>query len=65
MFIFILRVLLIYWILSILVRWFLRLSSSGKSPGSVGSKSKDINIPVDMNHSGKIDDAEFEEIESE
>jgi len=64
-FIFILRFLLIYWILSILIRWFLRLSSSGKSPGSVGSKRQDTNIPVDINHSGKIDDAEFEEIDSE
>ena len=41
------------------------MSSSGKFSGSVGSEEKDTNIPVDMNHSGKIDDAEFEEIESE
>lgn len=65
MFIFILRVLVIYWILSILIRWFSRLGSSGKSAGTVDGKRQNTNIPADINHSGKIDDAEFEEIDRE
>ena len=65
MFIFIFRVLLIYWIISAIIKWFSRLSSSGKSSGPVGSKGHDTNTPVDMNLHGKIDDAEFEEIDSE
>ncbi len=65
MFIFILRVLLIYWILSIIIKWFLKLGSSGKSAGNVDEKRESANTPVDMNQPGKIEDAEFEEIEGE
>ncbi len=63
MFIYILRFLLLFWIISILFRWFRRLGSSGKDSGTVIGNRKKANAPVDINHTGRIDDAEFEEID--
>ena len=62
MFLFLARILLIWWIITILFRWLGRLSAPENSktspPGSTKS-DKDI----DFVHSGTIEDADFEEIE--
>ena len=65
MFIYILRFLLLFWIISILFRWFRRLGSSSKESDTVIGNRKKANAPVDINHAGRIDDAEFEEIDRE
>ncbi|MFC1560924.1 hypothetical protein ACFL4V_00445 [Candidatus Latescibacterota bacterium] len=65
MFIYILRFLLIFWIISILLRWFGRLGSSSKDSSTVIGNKKKANAHIDINHTGRIDDAEFEEINGE
>ena len=65
MFTIILRVLLIYWIISILLKWFRRLSSSGQSSEKVEENRRGTNTPLDINSTGEIEDAEFEEIDSD
>ena len=65
MFILILRILLIYWIISTVIKWISRLNAHDRSSGSVSGVGRDRNSPLDMNSTGKIDDAEFEEIDSE
>ncbi|MFC1508730.1 hypothetical protein ACFL60_03470 [Candidatus Omnitrophota bacterium] len=64
MFIKILQVILIWWILSVLFKWLGRLSAprentTGTADG--GTRHSDINVV----HSGKIEDAEFEEIDDQ
>ena len=63
MFLYILRFILIFWIISVLFRWFRRLGPSSKDSGTVIGNRKKANTPADMNHTGRIDDAEFEEID--
>jgi len=69
-FLYILRFILIFWIFSVLFRWFRRLGSSGSPRSSQGSGTiinnrRNANAPIDINHTGRIDDAEFEEIDRE
>ena len=59
----ILRVLLIYWIISILLRWFRRLSSPDQSSEKVEGGKRGTNAPLDIDSTGEIEDAEFEEID--
>ena len=65
MLIFILRVILLFWIISIVARWFRRFNFSPKDTGTVEGNRQKANSPIDINYTGKIDDAEFEEIDSE
>lgn len=65
MFIFILRVILLFWIISIVARWFRRFNFPPKDTDTVEGNRQNANSPVDMNYTGKIDDAEFEEIDGE
>ena len=65
MLIIILRVLLIYWIISILLRWFRRLSSPDQSSEKVEGEKRGANAPLDIDSTGKIEDADFEEIDSD
>ena len=64
MFLFLLRVILIWWILSVVFNWLGRLSTprenTAKTEGS-GTRHSDINVV----HSGKIEDADFEEIDEQ
>ena len=57
-----LRFILIFWIVSVLLRWFRRLGTSGgkSTPVDIGNNA---NAPVNLGQSGSIDDAEFEEID--
>jgi len=54
------RLLLIFWIISILMRWFKR-SSTENNTGSVKGGKPGANKSLD--DTGPIDDADFEEIE--
>ncbi len=65
MFTIILRVLLIYWIISILLKWFRRLSSSDQSSEKVEGGKRGANDPLDIDSTGEIEDADFEEIDSD
>ena len=65
MLMFIIRALLIYWILTILIKLFTRFVITDKNSGTVFEKKENSNTPIDTNFTGKIDDAEFEEIDSE
>ena len=62
---FIVRVILIFWILSIIGRWIGKYTLFGKNTDKVTDNGKKANSPLDINYTGKIDDAEFEEIDSE
>ena len=62
---FILRFILIFWIISIIARWFRRFNFSGKNSDEVTGSGKKTDSPSDINYTGKIDDADFEEIDSE
>ncbi|MFC1551271.1 hypothetical protein ACFL6P_01775 [Candidatus Latescibacterota bacterium] len=57
-----LRFILIFWIVSVLLRWFRRLGTSGEK-GTSGDMGNKANAPVDLGQTGSIDDAEFEEID--
>ena len=64
MFLFLLRVILIWWILSVLFKWLGKLSAHRENTtGTADSNARhsDINVV----HSGKIEDAEFEEIDDQ
>ena len=61
----VLRILLIYWILSILIKWFGRLSFSNKNSDKIPNDSQNPNAPLNNDFTGKIEDAEFEEMDSE
>ena len=56
-----LQILILWWILSLLFRWWRQLTA----PGSRSAKSEPHRKPAesDVIHSGEIDDADFEEIE--
>ena len=56
-----LQILIIWWILSLLFRWWRQLTASGRrSPKSAPRRKS---AESDVIHSGEIDDADFEEIE--
>ena len=63
--IFILRFILIFWIISIIARWFRRFNLPGKNSDEVTGERKKTDSSIDINYTGKIDDADFEEIDSE
>jgi len=60
--IFLLRILLIWWILSILFKWLGRLSSPDKKTSQAPQNPPPETNPNIM-HSGKIEDAEYEELD--
>ena len=62
---FILRFILIFWIISIIGRFIRRYNFSGKNSAEVTGSSKKTDSSLGINYTGKIDDAEFEEIDSE
>ena len=62
---FILRFILIFWMISIIARWIGRVRLSGKNSGEIHGSGKKTDSSMDINYTGKIDDAEFEEIDSE
>ncbi|MFC1649998.1 hypothetical protein ACFL2X_00360 [Candidatus Latescibacterota bacterium] len=59
-FLVLLRFILIFWIVSVMLRWFRRM---GTSDGNSEVTGKKTNAPVDLDQTGRIDDAEFEEID--
>ncbi len=62
---FILRFILIFWIISIIARWFRKFNLSGKNSDEVTGKRNETDSSLDINYTGKIDDADFEEIDSD
>ena len=60
---YLIRFLLIWWILSVIFRWIGRLVSSKNNAGTVtGGKHKSSDIS-DIPFTGNIEDADFEEID--
>ena len=62
MFINLIRVILVLWIVSVLLRWLRTPKTTGGS-GAAGHTKKQANAPVDFGQTGTIDDAEYEEID--
>ena len=58
------RILLIYWIITIVVKWAGSYFSTQNSSKTVSGNGQDGIRPVDIKSTGKIDDAEFEEIDN-
>ncbi len=56
------RIILVLWIISVLIRWLRGPQSSGNTRTADRTK-KQANEPVDFEQTGAIDDAEFEEID--
>ena len=57
------RILLIWWIATILIRWISRLSSP--KPDSSDSKNKKSDHLSDIPFSSEIEDADYEEIDEQ
>ncbi len=62
MFLFLLRAVLIFWILSILYRWFSRLYITRGDQKTTPRTRHSANTPDNLSHTGTITDADFEEI---
>jgi len=61
-FIFLLRVLLIWWIVTILFKWLAPSGARGRNTAAPPSDTG-RDDPPDIVHSGRIEDAEFEEMD--
>jgi hypothetical protein len=59
-----LRILLIWWILTIIFRWVGRLGSSKSDTRTVADSNKKSNAFSDIPFEGEIEDADFEEIDN-
>ncbi|MBT4482135.1 MAG: hypothetical protein HOC71_00485 [Candidatus Latescibacteria bacterium] len=62
---FLIRFLLLWWILSVIFKWVGKLSSSGKTSGPVTNGDTGSNDFKDIPMNGAIEDAEFEEIDGQ
>ena len=63
MLLFILRIILLYWIITVVVKWLAGNISSQKPPQNVSGTERNGSLKTNIKHTGTIDDAEFEEIE--
>ena len=63
MFIFLLRILLIFWIISVVVRWVERLLSPGRgTPPVTGRDRQKTDPPLDIT-AERIEDAEYTDLD--
>jgi len=58
----IIKIILLWWIITVVVRWYRRIRAEKADRPSV-TQSGGNEIPKDRVYSGKIEDAEFEDID--
>jgi hypothetical protein len=64
MFMFLLRFLLIFWIISVILRWLGRPSNANREAPRPQTPPTPANQAHDLRSSGKIVDAEFEDLDN-
>ena len=65
MFITLLRILLIWWLISAVIKWISHMISSKKEHETFTGKTKETETFSGAHYSGEIEDAEFEEIDDQ
>jgi len=63
-FLFILRIILIWWLVSVIFRWINRLNSSKSKTGTVDTGNKGSTPSSEIPYTGEIVDADFDEIDN-
>ncbi|HUT63068.1 MAG TPA: hypothetical protein VMZ04_03830 [Anaerolineae bacterium] len=64
MFLFILRIILIWWLVSVIFRWINRLNSSKGKIDTVDTGNKGSTSSTEIPYTGEIEDADFDEIDN-
>lgn len=60
---FIIRIMLIWWLVTVIMRWFSKSSDAGLKNRAAGPADTQPGVPPDLVHNGDIEDADFEELE--
>lgn len=63
-FTYLIRFILIWWLISVIYRWVIRSSSTKRDTGTSAGTEKKPDTVSGMPYSGDIEDADFEEIDN-